>query len=219
MIPSLNIDHSLQYLNLDDSVNQALDLMDECKVFHLPVVDQKEYLGYVSEEILLNSSASLIGDLVLAGEKIYTTDHESLYSSIKKMATHQLTTIAVLSHEDEYLGAISTNSVFKTFSEISSIRSNGGVFSVIVAQIDYSLAELSRILEANGYKILSIELVTVPDAPMQVEVIIKVNTTDLTSAVATMERYGYLVNLKFGKDAYDQDDKHKIDQILNYLNL
>jgi acetoin utilization protein AcuB len=219
MIPSFNIDLSISPLKLDDSVNYGLDLMDELKVFHLPVVDGQEYLGYVSEEILLNTSADLIGNLVLAGEKIYTTDQESLYTSLKKLATHQLSTLAVLGTEEEYLGTISTHSVFKTFSEISSIRSNGGVFSIIVAQHDYSLAEFSRILESNGYKIVSVELVTVPENPMMVEVIFKLNTYDLTLACATMERYGYNINLRFGKNLLDDDNSQRISEILNYLNL
>jgi predicted transcriptional regulator len=219
MIPSLNIDHSVEALRLDDSINQALDLLDEYKLYHLPVIDGQEYLGYVSEEILLEARGTLIGDLVIAGERIFTSDSESLYSSIKKMAQHNLSSLAVLDSDNQYLGAITTHSVFKTFSEISSIRSNGGVFSVILSQNDYSLAELSRILEANGYKIISVELITVPETPTMVEVILKVNTHELTSAIATMERYGYQVNLRFGKNAYDQDDKQRINEILNYLNL
>jgi acetoin utilization protein AcuB len=219
MIPSLNIDHSITSLKLDDSINYALDLLDEFKIYHLPVVDGNEYLGYISEGILLNTSADLIGDLVLAGEKVYTSDTESLYSSLKTLANHQLSSLAVLNKDEEYLGVITIHSIFKTFSEISSIRSNGGVFSIIVAQHDYSLAEFSRIIESNGYKILSVELVTVPESPLMVEVIFKLNSYDLTLAYATMERFGYNVNLRFGKNLFDNDNSDRINEILNYLKL
>jgi acetoin utilization protein AcuB len=219
MIPSINIDHSITSLKLDDSINYALDLMDEFKIYHLPVVDGEEYLGYVSEGILLNATADLIGNLVLAGEKVYTSDSESLYSSLKTLANHQLSTLAVLGKDEEYLGVITIHSIFRSFSEISAIRSNGGVFSIIVAQYDYSLAEFSRILESNGYKILSVELVTVPETPMMVEVIFKLNSYDLTLAYATMERFGYNINLRFGKNLFDNDNSDRINEILNYLDL
>ena len=219
MIPSQNIDHSVSPLRLDDSVNQALDMMDEYKLYHLPVVDENEYLGYVSEEILLNTNSDLIGDLMLAGEKVFTSDSESLYASLKKMSNHQMSSIAVLNADKEYLGLITVHSFFKTFAEISSIRSSGGVFSIIVPQHDYSLAVFSRILESNGYKILSVELVTVPENPVLLEVIFKLNTFDISSACATMERYGYAVNLRFGKNKHDADNKDRIDEILNYLDF
>lgn len=219
MIPSQNIDHTVNALKLDDSVNYALDLLDEYKLYHLAVVDDKEYLGYVSEDILLNTKAELIGELVLAGEKVFTSDSESLYASLKKMSTHQISSLAVLDEENEYLGLITIHSFFKTFAEISSIRSTGGVFSIILPQHDYSLAVFSRILESNGYKILSVELVTVPENPMLLEVIFKLNTFDISSACATMERYGYVINLRFGKNKHDLDTKQRIDEIMNYLNL
>ena len=142
-----------------------------------------------------------------------------IVASLKKLANHQLSSLAVLDVDDTYLGTITTHSIFKTFAEISSIRSNGGVFSIIVSQNDYSLAEFSRILESNGYKIISVELITVPENPLMVEVILKVNTYDLTVAFATMERYGYTINLRFGKNLNDTDNSQRINEILNYLDI
>ena len=45
-------------LNLDDSVGQALEWMDEFKVSHLPVTNNKQFFGLVSEEELLNAESS-----------------------------------------------------------------------------------------------------------------------------------------------------------------
>lgn len=219
MIPSLNIDHSVVALRLSDSLNYALDLLDEHKLFHLPVVEENEYLGYLSEEMILNSKGDLIGDLVLSGEKVYTNDQESIYSSLRKLSSNQVSCLAVLGEENEYLGVITTHSVFKALAEISAIRSQGAVISIVIPQHDYSLSELSRILEANGYKVLSVELVTVPESPLMLEVIFKLNTFDITLACATMERYGYTVNLRFGKNNFDTDNSNRLNEILNYLNF
>lgn len=219
MIPSLNIDYDVPALRLADSIQLGLDLMDEYKIFHLPVVDGNKYLGYVSEEILLGASVQTINELVIAGEQQYTTDSESLYASLKMFSVLNLSSLAVLNGEKEFLGVITIHSVFRAFAEISSIRSSGGVFSLIIKQNDYSLAELSRIIESNGYKILSTELLTVADDPMKVEVVFKLNSNDLSSVYASLERYGYQVNMKFGKDVQDVNNKGRIDQLINFLNL
>ena len=219
MIPSLNIDHEIPFLRLEDSIQLGLDLMDEYKLFHLPVVENGQYLGYVSEEILLNATVVTIDGLVLAGEKHFTSDTESLYATLKKLSTLNLSCLAVLDGEKKYLGAITIHSVFAAFSEISSIRSTGGVFSLIISQNDYSLAELSRIIESNGYKILSTELLTVPDNPLKIEVVFKLNSQDLSSVYAALERYGYQINLKFGKDIQDVDNKDRINQLINLLDF
>ena len=41
---------TLPYLRLSDKVYQALELMNENQVEHLPVVDGDKYVGMISEE-------------------------------------------------------------------------------------------------------------------------------------------------------------------------
>ena len=86
-------------------------------------------------------------------------------------------------------------------------------------QSDYSLAEISRIVENNGYKILSLEILTVADEPLKMELVIKVNTRELSILYASFERFGYFINLKFGDNIQDNDDKDRLEQFLNYLDL
>ena len=219
MKPTYNIDHAIPALKLTDEIHYALDLMDEHKVFHLPVVQEDQYLGYVSESILLDSSASTINEIVLAGEKAFTTDQESLYGSARKLAIYDLSTLAVLDKENKYLGIITIQSLFKSLREISAVRSSGGVFSIIVKQQDYSLSVLSRILESNGYKILSVELLTVPDNPLKLEVVFKVNSLDLSTAYSALERHGYTIQLKFGESIQDLDNQHRLGHLFNFLEL
>ena len=54
---------TLPYLHLNDKVYQALQLMNDNQVTHLPIVDGEKYIGIVSEEDLLltdNDKAEII---------------------------------------------------------------------------------------------------------------------------------------------------------------
>lgn len=219
MNPSKHIDLSIPALKLSDGLHVALDLMDEFKVLHLPVVDGKKYLGYVSENLILDSTVDTVGELTLAGEKAFTTDKESIYDTIKKLTSYDITSIAVLTADGLFSGVITLQSVFQSLAQLSSVRSMGGVFSVIVKQHDYSLAELSRILEANGYKVLSLELRTVENDALKIEVIIKVNSMNLSTAYATLERHGYTIGLNFGENTRDEDNAGRLDNLFNLLEL
>ena len=44
---------TLPYLHLDDKVFQALQLMNDNQVTHLPIVDGEKYVGIISEDDLL----------------------------------------------------------------------------------------------------------------------------------------------------------------------
>ncbi len=219
MLPSLHIDHSVPALKLIDSIQVGLDLMDEYKIYQLPVVEGKKYLGYVSEDGLLNATVDSIDELVIAGEKQFVSDMDSLYASLKKMIAFNLSSLAVLSTENHYLGVITTHSIIRAFEGVSSIRSEGGVFSIIVSQNDYSLSELSRIIESNGYKVLSVELLTIEDDPLKIEVVFKLNSQDLSTALSALERHGYQINLKFGSYNQDRDNRDRLDHLIKLMNL
>lgn len=219
MTPSKNIDLSVPALKLSDGLHVALDLMDEFKLMHLPVVDKLKYLGYVSETLILDSNVNTIGELVLAGEKTFTTDQESIYDTARKLSSYDITSIPVLSKDNKYLGVVTIQSIFKSLSEFAAVRSQGGVFSLIIKQHDYSLSEISRILEANGYKVLSLELRTVEEDPLKIEVVVKVNSLDLSTAYATLERHGYTIGLNFGENTRDEDNADRLDNLFKLLEL
>jgi len=218
MIPSAIIDHAVPALELSTSIHRALDIMDEFKLSHLPVVRDGKYLGYLSEEILLDAAAEKIEEIVFAGDNVFTTDKEPIYTSVKKLADHQLSALAVLDNEEKYIGMVTVQSIFLALSEISAVRSKGGVFSLRIKQQDYSLFEISRILETNGYKILSVELLTVPEKPLELEVVIKVNTEDLSRAFSALERQGYVAHLQFGENVRDFDNQERLNLLFKFLD-
>jgi len=217
--PTTHIDQSIPALKLEDGLHIAIDLMDEFKILHLPVVEDEKYLGYISESLVLDSNASTVGELIFAGEKTFTTNQESIYDTVRKLSQHDLTAIPVLNRNNKYLGLVTIQSIFKSLSAISAIRSLGGVFSVFVKQQDYSLSEITRILEGNGYKVLSVELLTVDDDPLKVEVVFKVNSQELSTAFSALERHGYIIGLKFGENSQDLDNADRLGHLFNFLEL
>ena len=64
----LNMD--LPVLALTDQVSRALEVMDEFKVMHLPVVEEDVYKGTVSEAQLLELDASAL----IADGLLYSSD-------------------------------------------------------------------------------------------------------------------------------------------------
>ena len=60
MIAKHAIEDSIPYLKPTDKVFFALELMEEFKVFHLPVVEKKKLFGIVSEEQMLELDENLL---------------------------------------------------------------------------------------------------------------------------------------------------------------
>ena len=79
MIAKYAIEESVPYLKLTDEINFALDLMEEFKQEHLPVLNDKELIGVVSEQQLLDvTAANTLADLSFPLIKIAVNENAHL---------------------------------------------------------------------------------------------------------------------------------------------
>src|SRR5690606_34504327 len=67
----------------------------------------------------------------------------------------KLSVIPVLNTEHYYMGSITLYDLARKFAHLFSLQELGGVIILEVNVHDYSLSEISKIVESNGVKILS----------------------------------------------------------------
>ncbi|HPI80777.1 MAG TPA: cbs domain containing protein, partial [Cyclobacteriaceae bacterium] len=95
----------------------------------------------------------------------------------------------------------------------------GGILILSLNFIDYSLAEISRLVEENKAKILSSIVVEDPLDNQKIKLTIKINQLDLTRIVATLERFDYKIIGRYQEDKKDFQDKDRLDMLMRYLNI
>ena len=83
---------------------------------------------------------------------------------------------------------------------------------------DYSLAEISRIVESNDTKILSSHVASSYDSS-QVELVLKLNNTDLTRIIASFDRFGYTIKESYHESEQDDDLQDRYDTLMNFLKF
>ena len=88
-----------------------------------------------------------------------------------------------------------------------------------VNQNDYSLSEISRLVESNGAKILSSIVNNDIFDANRIKLTLKINKTDLSSIVATFERFEYKIIAKFEDSEMESSDKERLDILFKYLDI
>ena len=83
---------------------------------------------------------------------------------------------------------------------------------------DYTMTQIARIVEENNAKILSSYITSLPDST-QIEVTLKINTTDLDRIIQTFNRYDYIVKASYQKGRLQEDLKKRYDELMNFLNM
>jgi H2-forming N5,N10-methylenetetrahydromethanopterin dehydrogenase-like enzyme len=127
--------------------------------------------------------------------------------------------VTVLDDSNTFLGVISIKDTVTAFAQSAAVHSPGGIIILSLKQIDYSLAEISRLVESNGAKILSsIVNNDIMDANM-IKLTLKINQTDLSAIVATFERFEYNIIAKFEDSEMESSDQERLDILFKYLDI
>ena len=218
MIASEIIAEYIIPLRISDSGNAALMAMNDLNVKHLPVLDMKgNYMGLLSENDLLDHPLDLPINLVEL-EKNYVRDRDHLFEIMKFMAEKDITAIPVLDKENKYLGCISIESLLKYYASGFSFTEPGSILVIQMDRRNYSLVEISKIIEAENSRILSSFVSVSPDS-QNVLVTIKINSLDSSRIVSIFEKYDYKIIAEFSEEPYFESMKERYDALMNYLNV
>ena len=207
-------------LKTSDSGTSALSWMEVFRVKHLPIVNHREFLGLIADSDIydLNDPDEPVGNHNLSLQKPYVKEEQHIYEVIELLSRLELTLVPVLNEEKQYLGVITQEDLTRKFAHLSAMQQPGGIIELEMNQHDYSLSEISQIIESNNGRILSLYVASSEDQA-RLRVTLKVNLTDLTSVLETLNRYNYTV-VSSHMNTEDLDDfyQERFDVFLKYLN-
>jgi acetoin utilization protein AcuB len=215
------INHMIPPLKVTDDAHKAIVWMEEFRCNYMPVVEDGNLLGFISEEIILetNDIEKKVGDFTLVGSKCVVNLTSHLYDILRVAADNKLQMVAVLDHEEHYLGVITVQDTLTFFAQSAAVQMPGGILVMSMNHNDYSLAEISRLIEENHTKVLSSIVKEDPLDPGKIRLTLKLNQIDLSRIVATLERFGYKVIGRYQESKPIGSERERIDMLLRYLDI
>lgn len=221
MIAEELINYMIPPLKSTDDAHKAIVWMEEFRCNHLPVVDENQLLGFISEEIILESNdiEKQLSNFDLVGKACFVGLDSHFYDILKVAGEHKLQIVAVTNEAGEYTGVITVQDIMTSFAQTAAVQLPGGILVLSMDLIDYSLAEVSRLIEENSAKILSSTVVEDPMDKGKIKLTLKINQIDLTRIVATLERFNYRVIGRYQETSKEVGDRDRIDMLMRYLNI
>lgn len=208
-------------LKTSDTGQTALNWMEIFRISHLPIVNNQDFLGLISDSDIydMNQPEEPIGNHALTLLKPYVTADQHLFEVIGLAARLKLTVVPVLDSNNHYKGVITTTDLIRYLASISSMDQLGGILVLEITERDYSLSQIAQIVESNNIKVLSMYITSPPDST-RLEVTLKVNSNDLASLIRTFERYNYEVKTWItSDDSMDRFYSERFDLLMKYLNI
>lgn len=203
-----------------DPGSLALSWMEDFGVTHLPVVDNKQFLGLIKNADIyslddLDESVNA-NKLPLMQSFVYHDVH--LYEVLRHAANEDLSLVPVLDRHDQYLGAVTTQELIRAVAGFTSLTQPGGILVLEINAQQYALSEISRIVESNDAKVLSTAITSSKNST-QLEVTLKLNVMDLSSIIQTFNRYDYIVKASFAEESqYDSLLSERFESLMKFLD-
>ncbi|NJO91643.1 MAG: CBS domain-containing protein [Chloroflexia bacterium] len=184
-----------------DTGIKALTWMEIFRVSHLPIVNNNEFLGLISDTDIydLNEADEPIGNHPLSIIRPFVYRNQHVYEVISLVSKLNLSLIPVLNEQNHYMGCITMQNLVAQFSRLTGANDPGAVIILELNVNDYVLTEIAQIVEGNDAKILSLYVSTFKTST-QLNVTLKLNTSNLSSVVQTFERYNYNIKASFMED-------------------
>ncbi len=215
------INHMIPPLKLSDDAHKAMVWMEELRCNQLPVISEQKFVGLLSEDMILedNDIEKRVSEFELIGKNSVVRGKSHFYDVLKVASDNHVQTVGVLDEAELYIGAITVQDTITAFAQSAAVQVPGGILVLSIDQMDYSLAQLSRLVEENNAKVLSSSVKMDDHDTSKLKVTLKINRLDLTHIIATLERFGYKLIARFQETNIQEEERSRLDMLLKYLDI
>lgn len=185
-----------------------------------PVLDKKILVGLISiEELNALPANTTLNDAQNHFLKAAVNEKDYFLSAFKLISLTQYPILPVVNADNEYCGTITQQSLLNALSIFLDIKeNNGGLIVLQMDKLDFSLSEISRLIESDNARITHLNTY-IDIATAAFIVSIKINRMDVSEIIATLQRFDYQILYSTGEEVYENELKRNYEGLMNYLNI
>lgn len=215
------INHNIPVLKPTDTVARAMELMNNARMSQLVVADGGTYLGMVEEDLLLDyDEGTILNNTAIDYLGVFVLGYQHLYELLGTASRYDLKCLAVLDDEQTFVGTLVVADLYQRFAELLGTYEPGAIIEMNLSTRDYSLSEISRLIESENAKVTGSYVTgNTQDYDNPLRITLKLNKTDISAIVATLERFGYIIDATYAHTPFEHVDQQRYDMLMKYLSI
>ena len=212
------ITNDYQAIHSGETIAVVQDFFEDINFSHFPVLDEGIYIGSVSAaDIETFDGAKTIADYRYTLDGFFARNNMIWLNVLEVFAKNQTNLVPVLDETNLYVGYYEIEDIIKFFHETPFLKEQGGIIVVRKSAIDYSMSQITQIVESNNGKLLGL---FISDADVEsVEVTVKISLGAMNEIIQTFRRYNYEIISEHQDDKYINSLKERSDYLDKYLNI
>ncbi|MEM0939671.1 MAG: CBS domain-containing protein [Bacteroidota bacterium] len=214
------INYIIPSLKKSDDISRAKQWMDELRVKELPVIHEDKLLGFITEDLLFDTEiiTPTVVDYPLIGQTCFVKATNHYYDVLKVQSDHQMKMAAVLDLNDNFQGVVLTDDILHELAKTAIVNSIGAIVVLKSTLSDYSLHEISRLVEMNDSTILGVNVKPDPDDPALLEITLRINHQNVNQIASGLTKSGYQVTSSYNTEDNSFDEKDRFSLLMKFLD-
>ncbi|RCS26595.1 CBS domain-containing protein [Polaribacter sp. WD7] len=206
-------------LHLENSVKKAKKVFKNYPITHFPVVENNRLLGNFAEEDIQTieekeNTLVIYGDLL---HSFFADEKATVLELLKIFADNDTNIIPILNDVKEYMGYLDLRDVLDVFSTSPFMIDEGETLIVEKLINDYSMSQVTQIVESNNGKLLGLYISEKTHETVQIT--LKIISEEINEIMHTFRRYDYKIISIHENDIYLEDLKNRSEYLQKYLEM
>jgi CBS-domain-containing membrane protein len=159
-----------------------------------------------------------IASIADAFQRVGVLGTAHITSVLDHFAKHQLSILPVLNEQQECVGVVPQKNLNEMLALYLGVAQPGAILVFSISPYQYSLAEMSRLVETNNAQIVQLNSIF-DEATGAFIITIKINKEEAQAIVSTFQRYEYQLLHYFGNTPINNDIEDHYHHLMNYLDV
>ncbi len=217
--------HLSEYINNDfkpfpssEFVAEIQDFFADCTYSHFPVMDNGVYLGCISAvDAETFETQKTIADYRYALEGFFVRSSMIWLDVLEVIARNNANIVPILDEDNKYIGYYEVTDIIKFLNETPFLKETGEIIVVEKPTADYSMSQITQIVESNNGKLLGVFVSEANNDKVQVTV--KTTPGSTNEIIQSFRRYNYEIISEHQEDDYLNTLKERSEYLDKYLNM
>ncbi|HNP32012.1 MAG TPA: CBS domain-containing protein [Flavobacterium sp.] len=214
-----------EYINNDfkpfpgtESVAEIQDFFADVTYSHFPVMENGVYIGCISAvDVETFETQKPILEYRYALEGFFVRTTMVWLDVLEIFARNNANIVPILDENNIYIGYYDITDIIKFLNETPFLKETGGIIVVEKPAADYSMSQITQIVESNNSKLLG---VFVSEANSEkVQVTVKTTLGGINEIIQSFRRYNYEIVSEHQEDDYLNTLKERSEYLDKYLNM
>lgn len=212
------INNDYKPIDSNETIEIVQDFFTEIAFSHFPVLENGVFVGCIaSEDVETFEAQKKLSDYRFTLEGFFVRTSMNWLDVLEVFARNNANIVPILDETNKYIGYYEVTDIIKFLNGTPFIKELGGIIIVEKNTTEYSMSQITQIVESNNGKLLGVFVSEATNEKVQIT--IKITLGSMNEIIQSFRRFNYEIISEHHEDNYLNVLKERSEYLDKYLNM